>query len=219
MYVRWQAFKTCSPYQSVNNYLQKPCLTYRGLLSELAGARNCIEQDPFCLPTYVDNSQRYLQLGYPDLAAGEAYKALLLADAVRDEGDEYHQPAVNAMNDDLDNLSSRERTIAFGDGRPRSFDENDDSGVEALVLNLYLPLVLVSLCSVSCPSVCSKSMPSATNIQADTSFSFEASSYAAASERLSISTLKLKAYTLRISSYSNFTKVFKTLLRSTTTPQ
>ena len=40
---------------------------------------------PYCIPIYVTLSATYLQLGYPDLAAGAAYKALLLCDAVQDE--------------------------------------------------------------------------------------------------------------------------------------
>ncbi|TKA69479.1 hypothetical protein B0A55_08951, partial [Friedmanniomyces simplex] len=48
---------------------------------------------PYLLPIRLLTAQKYLQLGYPDLAAGEAYKALLLCDAVRDPSDDYHQMA------------------------------------------------------------------------------------------------------------------------------
>ena len=38
-------------------------------------------------------------MGYPDLAAGAAYKALLLADAIADESDEFHDAAVGDLLD------------------------------------------------------------------------------------------------------------------------
>lgn len=56
-----------------------------------------VESDPYCIPIYVTLSATYLQLGYPDLAAGAAYKALLLCDAIRDEADEYHERAHEAL--------------------------------------------------------------------------------------------------------------------------
>ncbi|KAF2863453.1 hypothetical protein K470DRAFT_262191 [Piedraia hortae CBS 480.64] len=42
---------------------------------------------------YIYSAHVYLALDYPDLATGEAYKALLLADAANDESDEYHSVA------------------------------------------------------------------------------------------------------------------------------
>lgn len=42
----------------------------------------------------------YKQLGYPDLAAGDAYKALLLVDEVVEEG-EYHEDALTAAKADI----------------------------------------------------------------------------------------------------------------------
>lgn len=41
----------------------------------------------------------YMRLGYPDLAAGSAYKALLLTDAIRDDSDEYHDQAYGALKE------------------------------------------------------------------------------------------------------------------------
>lgn len=60
----------------------------------------------------LEISSLYRQLGYPDLAAGEAYKALLLIDEVGEEG-EFHEEALEAANVDylsarLDNLELRE---------------------------------------------------------------------------------------------------------------
>lgn len=44
-------------------------------------------------------AKAYRSLGYPDLAIGDAYKALLLVDEVAEEG-EYHEEALEAANAD-----------------------------------------------------------------------------------------------------------------------
>lgn len=44
-------------------------------------------------------AKAYRNLGYPDLAIGDAYKALLLVDEVAEEG-EYHEEALEAANAD-----------------------------------------------------------------------------------------------------------------------
>lgn len=44
-------------------------------------------------------AKAYRSLGYPDLAIGDAYKALLLVDEVAEEG-EYHDEALEAANAD-----------------------------------------------------------------------------------------------------------------------
>lgn len=41
---------------------------------------------------------------YPDLAAGAAYKALLLADALQDDSDEYHDAATSALESEIADL-------------------------------------------------------------------------------------------------------------------
>ncbi|KAK1043272.1 hypothetical protein LTS16_008094 [Friedmanniomyces endolithicus] len=64
---------------------------------------------PYLLPIRLLTSQKYLQLGYPDLAAGEAYKALLLCDAVRDTSDEYHPMAAPQLRDFILQLPRTER--------------------------------------------------------------------------------------------------------------
>jgi hypothetical protein len=49
------------------------------------------------LPLYLLLAQAYLQLGYPDLAAGEAYKCLFLADAIQDTSDSIHEESFDAL--------------------------------------------------------------------------------------------------------------------------
>ncbi|KAK5701493.1 hypothetical protein LTR97_004308 [Elasticomyces elasticus] len=54
--------------------------------------------DGYVIPSRIVLSQKYLQLGYPDLAAGEAYKALMLCDSVRDPADIYHGDVVSQLH-------------------------------------------------------------------------------------------------------------------------
>jgi hypothetical protein len=57
-----------------------------------------IEQHPYHVLYYLQLSRDYVHLGYPDLAAGSAYKALLLFDAIQDESDEYRERAVDSLS-------------------------------------------------------------------------------------------------------------------------
>ncbi|KAM4054699.1 SET domain-containing protein [Hirsutella rhossiliensis] len=52
---------------------------------------------PYDLILYLERAVVYSDLGYPDLAAGDAYRALLLADEVANEGFEYHDQALESL--------------------------------------------------------------------------------------------------------------------------
>ncbi|KAG0646738.1 hypothetical protein D0Z07_6373 [Hyphodiscus hymeniophilus] len=52
---------------------------------------------PYDLVTYLERAAVHADLGYPDLAAGDSYRALLLCDEVRDESFEYHEQALRAL--------------------------------------------------------------------------------------------------------------------------
>lgn len=52
---------------------------------------------PYDLILYLERAVVYSNLGYPDLAAGDAYRALLLTDEVLNEGFEYHEQALEAL--------------------------------------------------------------------------------------------------------------------------
>jgi hypothetical protein len=60
-----------------------------------------IQEDPYSILRRLDLAQNYGTLGYPDLAAGEAYMALLLIDEIREESGEYHEEAIEAAIQDL----------------------------------------------------------------------------------------------------------------------
>ena len=65
-----------------------------------------LEKYPYDSELYLRRTLCYEKLGFPDLAASDAYRALLLTDEVLDEEGEYHEQAVEA-------LEARERK---GDG-------------------------------------------------------------------------------------------------------
>lgn len=58
---------------------------------------DALVESPYDLILYLERALVYSDLGYPDLAAGDAYRALLLTDEVRDEDFEYHQQASDAL--------------------------------------------------------------------------------------------------------------------------
>jgi len=52
---------------------------------------------PYNLILYIERAIVHSHLGYPDLAAGDAYRALLLTDEVRDVSFEYHERASESL--------------------------------------------------------------------------------------------------------------------------
>lgn len=67
------------------------------LLEQRQQLTNALANSPYDLILYLDRAVVYSHLGYPDLAAGDAYRALLLADEVRDVSFEYHEQAREAL--------------------------------------------------------------------------------------------------------------------------
>ncbi|KAL7946237.1 hypothetical protein V8C42DRAFT_29184 [Trichoderma barbatum] len=53
---------------------------------------------PYDLVLYLERAAVYADLGYPDLAAGDAYRALLLTDEVVNDGFEYHDQAQESLS-------------------------------------------------------------------------------------------------------------------------
>lgn len=54
-------------------------------------------QVPYDPIAYLERASVHADLGYPDLAAGDAYRALLLTDEINNEGFEYHEQALEAL--------------------------------------------------------------------------------------------------------------------------
>jgi len=77
----------------------------------------------------------YVALGYPDLAVGAAYKALLLVDAFDDESDEYHDEVVGDLINNITRQPIRLRFSVIHDHptiyaryQPENM-ESDDEGM------------------------------------------------------------------------------------------
>lgn len=75
-----------------------------------------LEESPYDLITYLERASLHSELGYPDLAAGDSYRALLLIDEVRDEGFEYHEEALEALK------------LRCGEGLPAILRDRTSSG-------------------------------------------------------------------------------------------
>lgn len=69
-------------------------------LDELFQLQKSTPNQPYSIRHRLRLAKAYWSLGYPDLAAGDAYKALLLVDEIVDEG-EYHDEALEAAITDI----------------------------------------------------------------------------------------------------------------------
>ena len=67
------------------------------LLERRQQLTDALAESPYDLILYLERAVVYSDLAYPDLAAGDAYRALLLADEVGDDSFEYHEQAVEAL--------------------------------------------------------------------------------------------------------------------------
>ncbi|KAF1827134.1 uncharacterized protein K489DRAFT_405869 [Dissoconium aciculare CBS 342.82] len=68
-----------------------------------------LKREPYCSPVHIYLATQYARLGYPDLAAGSAYKALLLKDAIDEPSEEYHDQANEAMQSIVESQPDEER--------------------------------------------------------------------------------------------------------------
>ncbi|KAI9795724.1 MAG: hypothetical protein M1835_005287 [Candelina submexicana] len=66
-------------------------------LSERHSLTELLYASPYDLVLYFQRSIAYEHLGFPDLAAGDAYRSLLLTDEVQEESGEYHEEAKDAL--------------------------------------------------------------------------------------------------------------------------
>ncbi|KAK8212335.1 hypothetical protein IWZ01DRAFT_570045 [Phyllosticta capitalensis] len=73
----------------------------QSVLDRLDALRNDVSESPYSILLRLQVADLYRFLGYPDLAAGEAYKALLLVDEVLDESGEYHEDAWDTAAQDI----------------------------------------------------------------------------------------------------------------------
>lgn len=100
----------------------------RDRLAKLAELQGCLETQPYSIILRLKLATAYKNLGYPDLAVGDAYKALLLVDEVSEEG-EFHEEALNAAEEDFSSVQFPQYTAED----PRSFSSLSlqESGTES----------------------------------------------------------------------------------------
>ena len=71
----------------------------RYLLEKRQTITEALLQLPYDLIAYLERAAVHTELGYPDLAAGDSYRALLLCDEVREESFEYHEKARETLEE------------------------------------------------------------------------------------------------------------------------
>jgi hypothetical protein len=80
--------------------LQETIILRRKLTAKLIALQQATPQQPYSILHRLNLARAYKELGYPDLAASDAYKALILVDELVEEG-EYHDEALEAARADL----------------------------------------------------------------------------------------------------------------------
>lgn len=72
-------------------------LDLRRSLNALHQLRSFLPEHPYSIQLYTKLSFAYITAGYPDLAIGAAYKALLLIDVINNEDEEYYEQAMTSL--------------------------------------------------------------------------------------------------------------------------
>ncbi|KUI64759.1 hypothetical protein VM1G_00737 [Cytospora mali] len=84
--------------ENTNSYTtEETDADYQDLLDRREQLTDWLAESPYDLIRHLQRAVVYSNLGYPDLAAGDAYRALLLTDEVRNEGFEFHEQAVASL--------------------------------------------------------------------------------------------------------------------------
>lgn len=98
---------TSTDEHATSSGLQKRLNTLQGLFTFL-------ETHPYSVELYSRIANAYENVGYMDLAAGAAYKALLLLDNLGDEGNEFYEQAFISLAESVskESLSSRCEILA-----------------------------------------------------------------------------------------------------------
>ena len=83
----------------------------RQLLDQRESLTRHLHEDPYSLLLFLERARTHGQLGYPDLAIADLYKALLLADEVLDNSGEFHHPAQSSAVKTFSNDDTRHRLL------------------------------------------------------------------------------------------------------------
>lgn len=98
------------------------------LLDKRQSITEALYQLPYDLVGYLERAVVHGDLGYPDLAAGDTYRALLLCDECSNEGFEYHELACEA-------LQTRAKDGIPAILRPGTTEADISGGVETMHLS------------------------------------------------------------------------------------
>lgn len=122
-----------------------------GTIPLLIEKQEALSQEPYSIPLRLSLADQYEKLEYPDLAAGESYRTILLIDEVIDSSGEYHDEALAAATREYKQyvrvkLSCKD---SINDNRKSNKPEGDHPDIEVVSSNVretYLPTA-----SVLCP--------------------------------------------------------------------
>ncbi|KAI4269875.1 MAG: hypothetical protein L6R35_006660, partial [Caloplaca aegaea] len=90
-----------------------------------------LSETPYSYVIYLKRAQCHGDLGYPDLGAGDAYRALLLIDEISDDSGEYHEQAVETLQNHLARGSSiKGNTERKYEGENDPCEQANDAGQE-----------------------------------------------------------------------------------------
>ncbi|KAF2756340.1 hypothetical protein EJ05DRAFT_62582 [Pseudovirgaria hyperparasitica] len=105
-----------------------------------------LSQDPYSVPLRIKLIEAYDTLKYPDLAAGEAYRAILLIDEVVDECGEFHEEALESARQYYGDVIHNGASITTE--APADIDIIGHARAEWLS-TLYIKIIR-SLCACNC---------------------------------------------------------------------
>ncbi|KAL1311178.1 hypothetical protein AAFC00_001375 [Neodothiora populina] len=104
-----ESTESCEQFSQVTNVeLNRRLCTLEGLLSLL-------EEHPYSIELYSRIASAYKDCGYYDLAAGSAYKALLLIDNLDDEDAEFYDPTFISLAESISRESIPSRCQMLND--------------------------------------------------------------------------------------------------------
>jgi hypothetical protein len=110
------------------------------LLEKRKAITDALSRLPYDLIAYLERASVHTDLGYPDLAAGDAYRALLLCDEVRDESFEYHEQALETLQtrcaDGLPHVFRKQGTTVDLSGEVHAVSLDDEEGTALQIAHI-----------------------------------------------------------------------------------
>lgn len=97
-----------------NSFVTDATDGHEALLERRDQLTDALGDSPYDLILYLQRAVVYSNLGYPDLAAGDAYRALLLTDEIRNDGFEYHDQAVEGLRNYSSSPADLPEVLRYG---------------------------------------------------------------------------------------------------------